>query len=62
MRVRLTIEASPFLNGRAWLAWETALASAFFAGLLSDAVADAVRAVLPEDFPDFSVEIDQEAG
>ena len=60
MRLRLTIEASPFLNGRAWRTWQTALASTFLAGLVSDAVTEAVRAVLPDDFPDFSVRVDPE--
>jgi hypothetical protein len=58
MKFVLTITESAFLNERAWRTCEAALASAFFTYVLHDAVIDAVRAVLPADFPDFSVRVD----
>jgi hypothetical protein len=58
MKFVLTVTESAFLNERAWRTWEAALASEFFTYVLHDAVLDAVRAVLPADFPEFSVRVD----
>jgi hypothetical protein len=58
MNFILTTRESVFLNERAWHTWQTALTSSLFKDVLHDAVIEAVRAVLPPDFPDFSVQVD----
>jgi hypothetical protein len=62
MKFILTIDESAFLNERAWRTWEAVLASAIFTYALGDAVTDAARAVLPADFPDFSVRVESYEG